>query len=119
MSVHVCALSSPTLCNPMDSSGPQAPLSMGLRRQEHWSGLPFPSPGAFLTQRLNPGLLCLLHWQVHALPLCRLESPKNGTWPGNWRQWEVGKGEILGQMIADRQAWRSETERCSASMQEG
>ena len=23
----------------------QAPLSMGLPRQEHWSGLPFPSPG--------------------------------------------------------------------------
>ena len=23
----------------------QAPLSMGFARQEHWSGLPFPSPG--------------------------------------------------------------------------
>ena len=23
----------------------QAPLSMGFSRQEHWSGLPFPSPG--------------------------------------------------------------------------
>ena len=23
----------------------QAPLSMGLYRQEHWSGLPLPSPG--------------------------------------------------------------------------
>ena len=23
----------------------QAPLSMGLFRQEYWSGLPFPSPG--------------------------------------------------------------------------
>ena len=23
----------------------QAPLSMGFFRQEHWSGLPFPSPG--------------------------------------------------------------------------
>ena len=22
----------------------QAPLSMGFSRQEHWSGLPFPSP---------------------------------------------------------------------------
>ena len=32
-----------TLCDPMDSS-PQAPLSMGFSRQEHWSGLPFPSP---------------------------------------------------------------------------
>ena len=24
---------------------PQAPPSMGFSRQEHWSGLPFPSPG--------------------------------------------------------------------------
>ena len=23
----------------------QAPVSMGLSRQEHWSGLPFPPPG--------------------------------------------------------------------------
>ena len=23
----------------------QAPLSLGFPRQEHWSGLPFPSPG--------------------------------------------------------------------------
>ena len=29
----------------------QAPLSMGLSRQEYCSGLPFPSPG----DRLNPG----------------------------------------------------------------
>ena len=27
-----------------------APLSMGFSRQEHWSGLPFPSSGIFLTQ---------------------------------------------------------------------
>ena len=35
----------PTLCDPMDSS-PQAPLSTGFARQEHWNGLPFPSPKA-------------------------------------------------------------------------
>ena len=33
-SVQLC----PALC-------PQAPLSMGFSRQEHWSGLSFPSPG--------------------------------------------------------------------------
>ena len=32
-----------TLCDPMDSSH-QAPLSLGFSRQEHWSGLPLPSP---------------------------------------------------------------------------
>ena len=33
----------PTLCDPTDGS-PQAPPSLGFSRQEHWSGLPFPSP---------------------------------------------------------------------------
>ena len=35
--------SCPTLCDPIDSS-PQVPPSLGFSRQEHWSGLPFPSP---------------------------------------------------------------------------
>ena len=35
--------SCPTLCNPIDSSLPGFP-SLGFSRQEHWSGLPFPSP---------------------------------------------------------------------------
>ena len=39
----------------------QVPPSMGSPRQEYWSGLPFPSPGDFLTQGLN---LHLLYWQM-------------------------------------------------------
>ena len=35
--------SCPTLCDPVDGSH-QAPPSLGFSRQEHWSGLPFPSP---------------------------------------------------------------------------
>ena len=35
--------SCPTLCDPVDGS-PQGSLSLGFSRQEHWSGLPFPSP---------------------------------------------------------------------------
>ena len=35
--------SCPTLCDPIDGSH-QAPRSLGFSRQEHWSGLPFPSP---------------------------------------------------------------------------
>ena len=35
----------------------QAPWSMGFSRQEYWKGLPFPSPGIFLTQGWNLGLL--------------------------------------------------------------
>ena len=58
-----------TLCDPVDCS-PQAPLSMGFSRQEYKSGLPFPPPGRiFPTQKSNPRLLCLLHWQRGSLPL--------------------------------------------------
>ena len=33
----------PTLCNPIDGSPPDSPVP-GFSRQEHRSGLPFPSP---------------------------------------------------------------------------
>ena len=32
-----------TLCDPRDGSPPGSPV-LGFSRQEHWSGLPFPSP---------------------------------------------------------------------------
>ena len=57
-----------TLCDPVDHTH-QAPLSMGFPRQEYGSGLPFPPPGIFLTQGLNPRLVCLLHWEVGSSPL--------------------------------------------------
>ena len=50
----------------------QAPMSMGFHRQEHWNGLPFPSPGNLPNQGLN---LCLLHWQVYSFPLSHQGSP--------------------------------------------
>ena len=50
----------------------QAPLSMGFPRQEYWSGLPFPTPGDFLTQGSTP---CLLYQQVDSLPLSHQGSP--------------------------------------------
>ena len=33
----------PTLCDPIDGSPPGSP-SLGFSRQEHWSGVPSPSP---------------------------------------------------------------------------
>ena len=33
----------------------QAPLSMGLSRQEYWSGVPFPSPGDLPDPGIEPG----------------------------------------------------------------
>ena len=32
------------LCAAAETAAHQAPLSLGFSRQEHWSGLPFPSP---------------------------------------------------------------------------
>ena len=42
----------PTLCDPMNYSPPQAPLSMGFSRPVYWSGLSCPPPGDFP----NPGI---------------------------------------------------------------
>ena len=46
--------SCPTLVTP-GTVAHQAPLSMGFPRQEHWSGLPFPSPGDLPRSRIYPG----------------------------------------------------------------
>ena len=32
------------LCATPETAAPEAPLALGFSRQEHWSGLPFPSP---------------------------------------------------------------------------
>ena len=64
----------PTFWDLLDCSS-QAPLSVGSSRQEDWSGLPFPPPGFFPTQRSN---LHLLHWQADSLPLGHMGSPRTG-----------------------------------------
>ena len=57
-----------------DSSTPwtvahQAPLCMGFSRQEHWSGLPFPTPGDLPNPGIELKSITSLHWQVGSLPL--------------------------------------------------
>ena len=49
---HLVAKSCPTLCNPVDYIAHQVLVSIGFSRQEHWSGLPSPSPGDLP----NPGI---------------------------------------------------------------
>ena len=39
------------LCATPWTAACQAPLSLGFSRQEHWSGLPFPSPGITTTRK--------------------------------------------------------------------
>ena len=50
----------------------QSPLSMGFSRQEHWSGLPFPSPGDLPNAGIKQGSPAL---QVDSLPSEPPEKP--------------------------------------------
>ena len=51
----------------------QVPLSIEFSGQEYWRGLPFLSPGIFLTQGLNLGLLHCR--QIDSLPSEPLRNP--------------------------------------------
>ena len=42
------------LCDPMDCIAHHAPLSMGISRQEYWSGLPCPPPGDLPDPGMEP-----------------------------------------------------------------
>ncbi|XP_070659687.1 natural cytotoxicity triggering receptor 3 ligand 1 [Bos indicus] len=55
----------------------QAPLSMEFSKQEHWNGLPFPSPGAFPNPEIEPKSPA---FQVDSLllePLGKLEDERH------------------------------------------
>ena len=43
-----------TLCNSMDYIALQAPVSVEFSRQEHWSGLPFPTPRDLPDPEIKP-----------------------------------------------------------------
>ena len=64
----IFALLYPTFWSPMDCSPPGSSVHE-IFKQEYRKGLPFPPPGIFPTQRSNPHLLCLMHWQMDSLPL--------------------------------------------------
>ena len=53
----------------------QAPPSMGLSRQEYWSGLSFPSPGGLPNPGIEPRSPAL---QADALP----SEPPGSPWQG-------------------------------------
>ena len=42
------------LCVTPETAAHQAPPSLGFSRQEHWSGLPFPSPGDLPDPGIEP-----------------------------------------------------------------
>ena len=56
-----CFFSCVQLCNPRDGSPPDS--SPGFSRQEHWSGLPLPSPvHACMLSRFIPVQFCTTPW---------------------------------------------------------
>ena len=60
--MHVCALSGVRLCDPVNCSPPGSSAhGIFQSRILEWVAISF-SRGIFLTQGLNPSLLCLLHW---------------------------------------------------------
>ena len=72
----------------------QAPLSMEFPRQEHWSGLPFPSPGDLPDPGIeptSPTLVCMLSrsscvwllatpWPVTCHAPLSMEFPRQESW---------------------------------------
>ena len=104
--VCVCTQLCLTLGNRIDCVAFQAPLSMGFSGQEHWSGLPFPSPGIFPTQGLN---LDLLHCRQILYHLSHQGSPRTLEWvpfpsPGHLpnsgdRMWVSCSSSTSGQIL--------------------
>ena len=65
----------PTLSDSMECS-PSGSAVHGFSRQEHWSGLPFPSPGDLPNPEIKPTSPA---WQVDSLPLGHPRSPQRVT----------------------------------------
>ena len=59
LDIHVLVTQScPTLCDPINCSPPGF-LSMGLPKQEYWSGLPYPPPGDLPDPGIEPASLAI------------------------------------------------------------
>ena len=67
-----------TLCDPMDCSLPDSSVHGILQARILEEDCHSLLQGIFLTQGLNPVLLCLLHWQAGSLPLDHLGIPSTG-----------------------------------------
>ena len=76
MCMYAKLLSRECLMATLSTVACHAPLSMGISRQEYWSGLPFPPPWDLLNpgiERVSPAL------QEDSLPLSHPGSPKHGS----------------------------------------
>ena len=67
--------SCPSLCNPLWTVAHQAPLSMGLFRQEYWSGLPCLLPGDLPDPEDQTCSSCIGRWVLHHRCHLKPDSP--------------------------------------------
>ena len=76
MCIWVCAwsLSHVQLFVTPRTANRQAPLSMGISRQEYWHELPFPPPGELTNPGIKPTHLHLLPWLMGTLLLATWDS---------------------------------------------
>ena len=72
--MHVCVLSGVRLFVVPWTVAQQAPLSRGFSRQEHWSGLPFPSSGDLPDPGIEPTSPALA---AGFFTLCHLKKNNN------------------------------------------
>ena len=89
--------SCPTLCDPIDVSPPGSP-SLGFSRQEHWSGLPFPSPmhenEKVKVKSLNHVRLLVTPWTAAHQAPPSVGFSRQEYWSGchcllHWTHWNV------------------------------
>ena len=92
------------LCAPAEMAAHQAPPSLGFSRQEHWSGLPFPSP-MHESEKWKGSLSVLSDSsRPHGLQLTRLLRP----WDFPDKSTGVGCHWKLQELVINREAWHAE-----------
>ena len=79
-----------------ESAARQAPLSVGVSRQEDWSRLPFPPPGAFPDPGIEPGSPALqaasLPTELQGKPQCICKGPCK-VWSGGQLNYRTSSSE--------------------------
>ena len=79
MQVDAVSCSATSVLSDSWSAAHQTPLSVGLSRQEYWSGLSCPPPGDLLDPEIEPVSPASPVLQVDSLPLTHWGSPVDDT----------------------------------------
>jgi len=72
---------------------------MGFSRQEHWNGLPFPSPRDLSEPGIKPGSPA---WQVDSLPLSHQGRPSKALQLNNKKTTQLKHGQKTGKETSQK-----------------